>query len=81
MSRVGPVDNNHICFYTIFIEIKLEIEDIPIRYQIKNHAKILSILVMGAIIVKPILFVDYDSFLKNIFRIETAPANQVPRVL
>ena len=47
----------------------------------KNYAKILSILVMGKIIVKPILFVDYDSFLKNIFKIETAPANQVPRVL
>ena len=81
MRRVGQVDNNHIGFYTIFIEITLEIKDIPIRYQIKNHAKILSILVMGAIIVKPILFVDYDSFLKNIFEIETAPANQVPRVL
>ena len=81
LSRVGQVDDNHIYFFQIFITIELEIEDVSIRYQMKNYAKILSILVMGKIIVKPILFVDYDSFLKNIFKIETAPANQVPRVL
>ena len=44
------------------MKIELEIKDVSIRYQIKNYAKIPSILVMGAIIVKPILFVDYDSF-------------------
>ena len=40
----------------------MEIEDIPIRYQIKNYGKITNILVMGAIIVEPIIFVDFDSF-------------------
>ena len=45
--------------------MELKIEDVSIRYQIKNYAKIAkipSILVMGAINVKPILFVDFDSF-------------------
>ena len=40
----------------------MKIEDIPIRYQIKNYGKITNILVMGANIVEPILFVDFDSF-------------------
>ena len=59
LSRVGPVDDNPIYFFPIFMKIELEIKDVSIRYQIKNYAKI---LVMGAINVKPILFVDFDSF-------------------
>ena len=52
------------------MKIELEIKD-------KNYEKIPSILVMGAIDVKSILFVDFDSFQTKLFKIETAPANQV----
>ena len=80
LGRVGQVDDNHIYVFPIFINIELEIEDVSIRYQMKNYAKIPSILVMGVIIVKLILFVDFDSFFKKIFKIITAPANQVPGI-
>ena len=59
-------------FFPIFMKIKPEIEHISIRCQIKNYTKIPSILVMGAINVKPILM-----WILTVFKIETAPANQV----
>ena len=41
LSRVGQVDDNHIYFFQIFITIEVEIEDVSIRYQMENYAKIL----------------------------------------
>ena len=68
LSRVGQVDDNPIYFFPIFMKIELEIKDVSIRYQIKNYAKIPSILVMGAINVKPILMWILTVFKQNFLK-------------